>query len=223
MTAMTATARPAPKQARAQQTRERLLDVAGDLLAEVGLERISTNMIAARAGLSPPALYRYFADKYAVLEALGRRLMARQNAALDRWIERHATGGLTAMADRIGDLLAANAAVTRAEPGAVWILRALHASPQLVHIRLESHRAVTDRLAAACAPHLAHVGPALLWARLRLAVEIGFAADEMLYDEDRIPPDRLFADVAAMLRAALLDLDTARPAATMLPFRRSTL
>lgn len=217
------TARPAPKQARAQQTRERLLDVAGDLLAEVGLERISTNMIAARAGLSPPALYRYFADKYALLEALGRRLMARQNAVLDRWIDRHAADGLAAMADRIGDLLAANAAVTRAEPGAVWILRALHASPQLVHVRLESHRAVTDRLAAACAPHLAHVDPAILWARLRLAVEIGFAADEMLHEEDRIPEDRLFADVAAMLRAALLDLARLHPAASTLPFRRSTL
>lgn len=217
------TARPAPKQARAQQTRERLLDVAGGLLAEVGLERISTNMIAARAGLSPPALYRYFADKYAVIEALGRRLMARQNAVLDAWIECHAADGLAAMADRVGDLLAANAAVTRAEPGAVWILRALHASPQLVHIRLESHRAVTDRLAAACAPHLAHVDPAILWARLRLAVEIGFAADEMLYEEDRITAAQLFADVAAMLRAALLDLDTLHPAASTLPFRRSTL
>jgi len=220
---VTAAARPVPRQARAQQTRERLLDVAGGLLAEVGLERISTNMIAARAGLSPPALYRYFADKYAVLEALGRRLMARQNAVLDCWIDRHAPSGLAAMADHIGELLAANAAVTRAEPGAVWILRALHASPQLVPVRLESHRAVTDQLAAACAPHLPHVDPAILWARLRLAVEIGFAADAMLYEEDRIPTGRLFADVAAMLRAALLDLDTLHLAASTLPFRRSTL
>ena len=65
------TSRAAPKQERALQTRERLLDVAGELLGEVGIERISTNMIAARAGVTPPALYRYFGDKYAVLEALG--------------------------------------------------------------------------------------------------------------------------------------------------------
>ena len=50
--------------------RRRPFFFAGALLAEVGIERISTNMIAARAGLTPPALYRYFADKYAVLEAL---------------------------------------------------------------------------------------------------------------------------------------------------------
>ncbi|WP_332817213.1 TetR/AcrR family transcriptional regulator [Sphingopyxis sp.] len=207
---MTVAAPPAvrrpPQQDRARQTRDRLLDVAGDLLAEVGLERISTNMIAARAGLTPPALYRYFGDKYAVLEALGRRLMARQNAVLESWIARHAPTGIAAMADHIGDLLAENAAVTRAEPGAVWILRALHASPRLVHIRLESHRHVTDRLADACAPHLSAIDRAALWSRLRLAVELGFAADEMLYEEDRVSTDIVLAEVAAMLRAALLDL-----------------
>ena len=198
--------KPPPKQARAAATRERLLDVAGALLAEVGVERISTNLIAARAGVSPPALYRYFADKYAVLAALGARLMVRQNAVLDAWIAARAPGGIAAMADHIGDLLADTAAVTRSEPGAVWILRALHASPALVPVRLESHRAVTDRLAAACAPHLPGVDPAWLWRRLRIAVELGFAADEMLYEEDRLAPDAALADVAAMLRVAMRDL-----------------
>lgn len=203
---MIAAARQPPKQDRARQTQGRLLDVAGELLAEVGLDRISTNMIAARAGLTPPALYRYFDDKYAVLEALGRRLMARQNAVLENWIAGHAPGGIVSMADHIGDLLAENAAATRAEPGAVWILRALHASPQLVHVRLESHRHVTDRLADACAPHLPGIDRKTLWSRLRLAVEIGFAADEMLYEEDRVSSPAVLAEVAAMLRSALLDL-----------------
>ena len=203
---MTLAARLPPKQDRARQTRERLLDVAGDLLAEVGIERISTNMIAARAGLTPPALYRYFDDKYAVIEALGRRLMERQNAVLDRWIARHAPAGIAAMADHIGDLLTQNAAVTRAEPGAVWILRALHASPQLVHVRLESHRHVTDRLTDACAPQLPGIDRQILWSRLRLAVELGFAADEMLYEEDRVSAETVRTQVAATLRSTLLDL-----------------
>ncbi len=201
-----------PRQDRAHLTRARLLDVAGELLAEVGIERISTNMIAARAGLTPPALYRYFSDKYAVLEALGRRLMERQNAVLEAWLARHAPAGIAAMADHIGDLLAENAAVTRAEPGAVWILRALHASPRLVHVRLESHRHVTDRLADACAAHLAALDRQPLWSRLRLAVELGFAADEMLYEEDKVSEDAVMADVAAMLRFAMLDLANSPPA-----------
>lgn len=201
-----------PRQDRAHLTRGRLLDVAGGLLAEVGIERISTNMIAARAGLTPPALYRYFGDKYAVLEALGRRLMERQNAVLEDWLARHGPTGIAAMADHIGDLLAENAAVTRAEPGAVWILRALHATPRLVHVRLESHRHVTDRLTDACAAHVAAPDRRALWLRLRLAVEIGFAADEMLYEEDRVSADEVLTDVAVMLRLMLLDLARPSPA-----------
>ena len=199
-------ARRPPQQDRARQTQGRLLDVAGELLADVGIERISTNMIAARAGLSPPALYRYFDDKYAVLEALGRRLMERQNAVLEAWIARHAPAGIVAMADHIGDLLTENAAVTRAEPGAVWILRALHASPQLVHVRLESHRHVTDRLADAFASQISEMDRQILWPQLRLAVELGFAADEMLYEEDRVSADEVLTEVASMLRLTLLRL-----------------
>jgi AcrR family transcriptional regulator len=82
-----------PKQGRAVQTYERLLDVSGDLLAEVGIERISTNLICARAGMTPPALYRYFKDKYAVLEALGRRLLSRRSDILTMWLAETAPKG----------------------------------------------------------------------------------------------------------------------------------
>ena len=193
--------RSAPKQERSHATYERLLDVAGARLAEVGIDRISTNLICARAGLTPPALYRYFADKYAVLEALGRRLMARQNVVLQRWIERHAGGGPQALRDEIETLLIETAAVTRAEPGAVWILRALHASPRLVHIRLESHRHVTDQLVAAYAPHLPHIDRQELWQRLRISVELGFAADAMIQEEPQIDCAFAFAHVARLLSA----------------------
>ena len=131
--------------------------------------------------------------------------MERQNEVLDGWLARHAPRGIAAMADHIGDLLAENAAATRAEPGAVWILRALHATPRLVHIRLESHRYVTARLADACARHLPGADPEALWRRLRLAVELGFAADEMLYEETRVAPDAVLADLTVMLQGILRD------------------
>lgn len=201
---MTAPAvRSRPKQERAQATYERLLDVAGELLAEVGIDRISTNLICSRAGLTPPALYRYFADKYAVLEALGRRLMARQNEVLERWIERHAPNGAEALRDHVEELLIETAAVTRAEAGAVWILRALHASPRLVHVRLESHRFVTDQLVAAYLTHLPHLDRDELWQRLRISVELGFVADEMTQEEQRLDPGFTLRHVARLLRADL--------------------
>jgi AcrR family transcriptional regulator len=197
--------RAAPKQERALQTRERLLDVAGELLGEVGIERISTNMICARAGVTPPALYRYFKDKYAVLEALGRRLMDRQNVVLLAWLDRHAPKGLTALAEHTEDLLRATAYVTAAEPGAIWTLRALRAVPQLAHVRIASHRMVTDRMAKAYAPLVPELSRKVLWRRVRIAIEFGFAVEEMLNEEDRLKRDDVIKEAARMLRWSLRD------------------
>jgi AcrR family transcriptional regulator len=192
--------RSRPKQERAQATYDLLLSVAAELLAEVGMDQISTNMICARAGVTPPALYRYFGDKHAVLEALGRRLMERQNAVLEAWIARHVDRGVDALRDNIEELLRETAAVTATEPGATWILRALHASPRLAHVRVESHRLVTDQLTNAYARHMPEVDREDLWRRLRLSVEMGFAVDEMLHEETRIPADVAFRHAARMLR-----------------------
>ena len=192
--------RSPPKQGRALLTYNRLLDMAGELLAEVGIERISTNLICARAGMTPPALYRYFKDKYAVLAALGRRLMDRQNAVLEQWLEERAPRGLRALDDGIEALLRATADVTASEPGAVWTLRALRAVPQLAYVRIESHRHVTDRLVDAYAPLLPSLSREVLWRRLRIGVEIGFAIDEMLTEEALIPRDDLLREAAHVIR-----------------------
>jgi len=178
----------APRQERAVQTYERLLDVAGELLAELGIERISTNLICARAGMTPPALYRYFKDKY---------------AALFDWLDRYGPLGLDALSGSVEELMRATADVTASEVGAVWTLRALRAVPQLTHVRIESHRLVTDRMAEVYAPLLPDLPSDVLWRRLRLSVEFGFAADEMLNEETLIPRDDILRDAAAILRHAL--------------------
>lgn len=196
-------ARTPPRQERALQTYERLLDVAGALLAEVGIERISTNMICARAGMTPPALYRYFKDKYAVLEALGRRLMDRQNAVLFDWLDRYGPLGVKALGDATEELLRLTADITAAEPGAVWTLRALRAVPQLAHVRIDSHRLVTDRMFEVYAPLMPDLPREVLWRRLRISTEVGFAIDEMLNEETLIPRDDLLADAALLLRHVL--------------------
>jgi AcrR family transcriptional regulator len=196
----------APQQERAVQTRDHLLDVAGELLGEIGIENISTNMICARAGMTPPALYRYFKDKHAVLETLGQRLMDRQNEALLGWLERYTPDGIEALTTHLEDLMRETARITRAEPGGVWIERALRASPKLAHVRVASHQFVTDRITDAFASLLPGVPRKALWRRVRLTVEFGYATDEMLDEEDRISRNDIFRDAARILNLAVLDL-----------------
>jgi len=64
---------PRPAQQHATETFERILEVTAQTLADIGIERLSTNLARERAGLTPPALYRYFPNKYALLSELGRR------------------------------------------------------------------------------------------------------------------------------------------------------
>lgn len=187
------------------QTREILLEVAGELLAEVGIERISTNMVCARAGLTPPALYRYFTNKYALIEALGARLMDRQNDVLIAWIDRYLTQGIETASANVEELMLETARVTDAQPGGVWIERALHATPTLAHIRVASHRFVTDKLTDAYAAHLPHVPRDAIWRRVRVAVELGYVTEELLHEESGISRDKIIAETARLLRFALRD------------------
>jgi hypothetical protein len=70
-------------------------------------------------------------------------------------------------------------------------------------VRVASHRLVTDRMAEIYAPLLPQMSREVLWRRLRLSVEFGFAADEMLNEETLIPRDDILRDAAALLRHAL--------------------
>src|SRR5262252_3918482 len=64
---------PRRRQARGQRRIDLLLDVAALVFAEVGFEAATTNVIAARAGISPGSLYRFFPNKDAIAEALADR------------------------------------------------------------------------------------------------------------------------------------------------------
>ena len=62
--------------AKSEQTRGRILDAARGLFNERGTAAVSTNHIAAEAGLSPGNLYYHVADKQEIIRALHERYSA---------------------------------------------------------------------------------------------------------------------------------------------------
>jgi AcrR family transcriptional regulator len=50
-----------------------IIDAGVELLSEGGIEALTTNHVAARAGVSVGSVYRYFADKLAILAEIDRR------------------------------------------------------------------------------------------------------------------------------------------------------
>jgi AcrR family transcriptional regulator len=195
------TNRSAPVQERGAQTMERVLRAAAELLQETGFENLSTNAICERAGLTPPALYRYFPNKYAVMRELGERLMDRQNEALAQW----AASGLPDddVAGSIAQVLKTTLDVTRDATAGGWIMRSLHASPLLSEVRLNSHRKMTGQLAAWASQKWPDADAHRVFAAMRLSIEIGYAVVEMIVDDETLDADALIAQTAEMIAASL--------------------
>ncbi|HEY0649002.1 helix-turn-helix domain-containing protein [Phenylobacterium sp.] len=194
-------ARTTPAQSRARRTVESILSAAAELLGEVGVEQLSTNLVCRRAGMTPPALYRYFPDKYAILSELARRLLDAQAEAVFAWVD---AGGLepshgedaVAKAERLQQRLNE---ITRHALGGVWILRALGAVPRLRDIRIAARDEVARHIAAQLSQAYPGAPESELLRAARLTVELSYAVSEMVLVEPVSEEPRINQDIAWMV------------------------
>lgn len=194
------TVKTQPAQRRATETFERILDVGAQALADVGIDRFSTNIVCERAGVSPPALYRYFPNKYALLCELGRRLMEQQNEQVPNWITREALVGSRAGLERaLQGLLLDTHRVSRDTTAGVWIMRALRAVPVLAGVRLESHAKVAQAQVELLQSAFPEADVEELRLVSRVTVELIYAATELLFDESPLSAQAVSELVAAMV------------------------
>lgn len=210
-----------PAQHRATETYEQILSVTAQLLGDVGVERLSTNLVCARAGLTPPALYRYFPNKYALLSELGRRLMERQNQLIPKWITLQAMSGTREDLQRaLAGLVLDTYRVTKATEGGVWVLRALRAVPALQQVRLDSHAQVTKGQVRFLSEAFPDADPRQLRLVSRIVVDLIYATVELLFDT-RLSARAVADTVAAMIASHIEQLrdgaaadDSAKQAST---------
>lgn len=194
-------ARATPSQTRARNTFEAVLSTAGELLGEVGFERLSTNLVCERAGMTPPALYRYFPNKYAILGELARRLMDAQDEAVFAWV---ANGGLQAgsletAVEKNRQLQQQVNEITRQIPGGIWIMRALRAVPLLRDIRIASRDNVARHISERLTEVYPDVPESELFRAARLTTEVAYAATEMVLEEPALDEARINEDVCWMV------------------------
>ncbi len=191
-----------PRQERAKRTYEAILAAAAELLVEVGVERISTNIIAERAGITVPALYRYFPNKYAVINALGAVLMDRQNEVFQRWFEQH--GESADPRELMGDiygLLKSTCDVTREQTGGLEIVQSLRAVGPLQEVRLTSHRLVAEQFAQTVAELLGREVDENILMQARISIDTGYAIVEMALEDEGLSTEHCLQQGAQMLQA----------------------
>lgn len=80
--------RTEPIQERSAARIDALLDAAAEVVDEIGFDRLTTAMVAERAGASIGTVYRYFPDRIVLLQALRDRALLRYRHAVVEGIHR---------------------------------------------------------------------------------------------------------------------------------------
>lgn len=106
--------RKQPAQRRSAERVDRILDAAGELVAERGYSELTTSLIGRRARVPPGTLYEFFSDRRAVVQAAAARNLERFGARVQAAITEHRPEDLRAAA-RL--MLGIYVEMSRADPG----------------------------------------------------------------------------------------------------------
>ena len=90
-----------PRQNRSRAKVEGILAAAADIVSGRGLEAVTTNAVAARAGISIGSLYQYFPGKAALLAALIRDERANLLEVVERIVSSDAAHSLSNLVDEL--------------------------------------------------------------------------------------------------------------------------
>ncbi len=191
----------APAQNRARETIEQIVGATAHLLEEVGIERLSTNLICQHAGITPPALYRYFPNKYAILNEMARRLMDAEDRIVFHWLEQEGDEHRASLEHQIKRQIELNRALrdaAREQPGGVWILRVMRSVPTLREVRAQSNRTVIDAVHARLCATWPEIDPDRLLAAATLSTNLSTATNEMILEDPQLE-DHVSREFARML------------------------
>ncbi|WP_226876790.1 TetR/AcrR family transcriptional regulator [Microbulbifer hainanensis] len=123
------TPRREPVQARARERTRQILDTTGRLLEEVGLNDLTTILIAKELGVSVGSLYHYFPNKHAILYAMGEQWLASMTAALEELEQRNLED--MALDGFVAELIECLLAVYREQRGLLPLVQAMWGIPEL--------------------------------------------------------------------------------------------
>jgi len=192
--------RAEPIQQRSAARLSGLLDAAASVVDEVGFDRITTAMIAERAGASIGTVYRYYPDRVAVLNALHERavLRLRQRVAAELDANKPETWW-----DAVDGAITAFVSLYRSEPGFRILNFADREVPAIDDADLESV-SFARQLADAFADEFGLPHEPDLTFRLEVAVELADALLSRAFQVDPLGDERFIAECRRVLHAYLV-------------------
>jgi AcrR family transcriptional regulator len=200
MTTTTARARREPTQQRSRRTVRQILDAAEQIVGTQGVDAATTRAIAERAGVAIPSLYRFFADRDEILDALLEHMTAdldRHAQAVEAAWEPGDLAGLVRLE------LDTHAAYFQAHPSAVALWFGGRVSPPVVHsVRTRNH-ALAVRVRTLLISH-GLVREQTPLAVFGLLIELGDRILEAAFRSPG-PPDRETIELGGIALSAFLE------------------
>ena len=194
--------RKTPTQGRAIATWTAILDAAAQLFEAADFGSVTTNEIAARAGVSIGSLYQYFPNKAAIVTAIAERHLCEAAALLEDVlaISRKESHGLERT---LSDLIGASVAANASHPG---LHRFIYAEAPRTSESLKKLREVEDHVARLLADTFARlgVGGENAHSRARLFVQGAEAQiHTVVLDAQGSSRERIIEEMVTMWAAAL--------------------
>ena len=194
--------RRAPVQRRSASTVEAVLRACSALLGRIPLEEITTTRIAEEAGLSVGALYRFFPDKQAILDAVAVRHMEEFRGRMARALVRAA---FRSGPEFLGRLLDAYVEYLDAHPDFRALALGGHISALARESQTRPGAGPAGLLRAFMKRRLGIRDSATLDLRLRMAIETGERMIAYAYGQEPEERRRVLAELKRMLARYLFD------------------
>jgi AcrR family transcriptional regulator len=195
-----------PVQARSSARLTGLLDAAAAIIDEIGYERLTTAMVAERAGASIGTVYRYFPDRIAVVDALALRCVQRLTGRVTELVSDDI---VTDWRRAVESFVDAKAEMYRSEPG----FRAIRFG-DAPDVRTPESRPYTsplaEQLSAVFVDHCSVVRTDELELGLQVAVEIANALLARAFIDDVTGDERFVGQCRSVLTGYLEPLVTLR-------------
>ncbi|MFJ5219344.1 TetR/AcrR family transcriptional regulator [Streptomyces sp. NPDC088354] len=185
-----------PQQQRSREKVVRILEATATLLETTHYDELGTKLIAAEAGVSVGVLYRYFADKEAIVASLVHRWFQMDVQTAERITEETLPQSSLELLQK---LLAAYADRFRKEPGyrRVW-----YHGPRIATLRAagqQTDRDIAERVHKALVRGYAMPDTELFRRRARLAVEVGGNLLDIAFRESAQGDPEILAEAALMM------------------------
>jgi AcrR family transcriptional regulator len=136
-----------PLQQRSLARAQQILQVSAELLEEVGLDTLTTILIARRSGISVGTLYHYYPNKHAILHAMAERWLREVERSLDE-VDAWPLGEL-ALPQFVDRLVERQLVVYREQRGILHLVQAMFSIPELRELDQRHDALVIERMAKA--------------------------------------------------------------------------